>query len=42
MSLKMEETDSTVVLSLRVKGSNCLEKKGIYRSKNEPEREYPV
>jgi hypothetical protein len=38
----MEETDSAVVLSLRVKGSNCLEKKGIYWLKNEPEREHPV
>jgi hypothetical protein len=38
----MKETDSAVVLSLRVKGSNCLEKKGIYWSKNEPGREYPV
>jgi hypothetical protein len=34
--------DSAVVLRLSVKGSDCLEKKGIYCSKNEPEREYPV
>jgi hypothetical protein len=38
----MDETDSAVVLSLRVKGNDGLEKKEIYSSKNEPQREYPV
>jgi hypothetical protein len=38
----MDETDSTVVLSFRVIGSDYLKMKGIYCSKNEPEGEYPV
>jgi hypothetical protein len=38
----MNKTDSTVVLSLRVIGSDYLKTKGIYYPKNEPEGEYPV
>jgi hypothetical protein len=38
----MDETDSPVVLSLRVIGGNYLKMKGIYCSKNESEGEYPV
>jgi hypothetical protein len=37
----MDETDSLVVLSLSVQGSDCLEKKRIYYSKDERERESP-
>jgi hypothetical protein len=38
----MDKTDSAAGLSLSVKGSDCLERKGIDYSENEPEREYPV
>jgi hypothetical protein len=38
----MDETNSAVVLSIRVIGSDYLKMKRIYCSKNEPEGEYPV